>query len=98
MSKQSDKFEAMTKEERFIYMATARGVTVERLQQVDTKADPPALRSFYLAQVRGITVGDKGKWQFETETEAREFGERILAGWKEELKAMVKAAEEAASE
>lgn len=74
------KFVKMTRDERFVHMATANRVTVGTITQlVDGK-----LKTSFVAKVRGVIVSDNGEWKFETPEEAQKFGRGLLEHWKRE--------------
>lgn len=78
------KFEAMSREERFEFMATANRVTVGHIEQIVIEDGKKTIKRFYVAKVRGIIVSDKGKYKFANKSAARQFGYGILAGWQKE--------------
>jgi hypothetical protein len=83
---------AMTHDQQLKYMATANRVTVGvTWQLIDNN-----LRRFFVAKVRGIIVSDGDTYLFDTAEAAREFGWKILDGWREEYYGQLETAEDAA--
>lgn len=82
-SRNMKRFKAMTKQQRFEYMATADRVTVGCIEQVDE--DTRTFVRSYVAKVRGIIVSDGDTYKFPTQEAARAFGRSILAGWKRDF-------------
>lgn len=85
MSRNMKKFEAMSKDERFEFMATANRVTVGHVEQIVVEDGKKTIKRFYVAKVRGIIVSNKGKYKFASKSAARQFGYGILTGWQEEF-------------
>ncbi len=73
------KIEKMSEEEKSAYLASGR-VTVDYVDQIVDGA----IKRFYVAKIRGVVVGNSGEYLRETREAAKEYGDSILATWKQE--------------
>jgi hypothetical protein len=72
----------MSPENRSAYLASGRVVVDHIDQAVDNAEGKKIIKRFYVAKIRGVIVGNKGKATFETPEAAKAHGQRILAAWK----------------
>ena len=77
------KIESMTRAARVEYLSTADRVTIGTVSQVFDRH----IKTFYVAKIRGVIVGNPGEWKHETVGEAREYGRKVLKKWRADFEA-----------
>lgn len=76
------KIEAMSHEEKVAYFSTAKRVTVGTVSQVVKNSEGRnVFRTWYVAKIRGVVVGNKGEWKHESPEAALNYGREVLAQW-----------------
>lgn len=58
-------------------------VTVQVSWQMEDEASTFP-RRYYVAKIRGVSVGDETRKRFETPEQARDFGKELLAYWRKQ--------------
>lgn len=76
-------FRSLNDNGRLQFMAGGH-VTTEKIWQV--AENKKGLVGWWVAKIRGIVISSSGQWKFETEEEARRFGQKVLREWKQELR------------
>jgi hypothetical protein len=75
----------MSPDVKAAYLASG-SVTVGKIDQVVKNSDGKnVFKTWYVAKIRGVIVGNTGEYQHETHESAKKYGQRILAMWKADL-------------
>lgn len=82
MNAKHRKLEAMSREQKLAYFSTGR-VTVGTIRQVFADR----LKTFYVAKIRGVIVGDPDEYKHDTPEAARAYGKKVRAQWRAEFAA-----------
>ena len=76
------KLQGMTQKERKHYLNTAQRVTTGTISQVvKDEHGKNVFKTWYVAKIRGVIVGGKNNWKFETKVEAKLHGLEVLNYW-----------------
>lgn len=81
----AQKIAKMSRRDRAEYLATGRVIVDHIDKAVDNPEGKKIIKRFYVAKIRGVIVGNKGKVEFETPEAAREHGQNILTLWKSQI-------------
>lgn len=82
---QARKIEKMTPELKSAYLASGR-VTVGTISDVVKNSEGRnVFKTWYVAKIRGVTVGNTGEYKHETYESARQYGGEVLVKWRADL-------------
>jgi hypothetical protein len=72
------KLQKMSEEDRKAYLISAKYPTVGQVQQVVNRD----FKTWYVAKIRGVVVGNNGEYLHDTPEKALEYGWDVLRKWK----------------
>lgn len=84
-NRQARLIEAMTPEHKAAYLATGR-VTVGTISQVvKNEEGKNVFKTWYVAKIRGVVVGNDGEYKHDTSEAALKYGREVLEQWHTEF-------------